>query len=287
MVLTTVLASCAGGTTTRGGERVTVAVAFYPIEEIVRRVGGDELAVQVLVEPGTDPHEFDLTPRQLAHLASADVVFYLGDDFQPSLEKAIRELPADVRTVDLLADLTLREIDGDTDPHVWLDPRNMAVMSATVAAELSAQLPNVATTFDDNAAAYIAELDQLHAAFDTALADCAVPVLITTHDAFGYLADAYELTEIAIAGVSPADEPSAKTLRRIAERAADEGVTTVFFEENLPDELATTIAAEIGARVSSLGTVESLTQRQLEDAASYLTIMSANLEALRAGLGCR
>ena len=111
-------------------------------------------------------------------------------------------------------------------------------------------------------------------------------MLITTHEAFGYFAEAFGLTEVAIAGVSPGDEPSAKSLEAIAELAANYGVTTVFFEENLPAELAATIADEIGAATSSLGTAESPTKSQLDAGESYLSIMRENLQALRAGMGC-
>jgi zinc transport system substrate-binding protein len=191
-----------------------------------------------------------------------------------------------VHRVDLLQGVTLLKIEHGVDPHVWLDPRNMQMMVQTVTQVLSAELPAQAATFATNAAAYTNELGALHNELTAGLADCAVPVLITTHEAFAYFAQAYGLTQLAIAGISPGDEPSAKQLETIAQLAADNGVTTVFFEENLPPDLARTVADEIGAKTSSLGTAETLTQKQLDAGESYVSIMRADLQALRAGLSC-
>lgn len=284
--------ACANESTTDDGT-VTVAVAFYPIEEIVRRVGGNNIEVATLVPPGDEPHEFEPTARQVADLENADVVFFLGNGFQPNLEKAIDALPDSVRRVDLLQagmldglSLILVGDDGGVDPHVWLDPRQMQSMADAVAAVLGEISPELSDTYFDSSSEFGRELDALDDEFKRGLADCDVPVLITTHEAFAYLASAYGLTQLAIAGISPGDEPSAQALEEIAEAAKQNGVTTVFFEENLPPDLARTVADEIGAATSSLATAETLTQSQLDAGESYLSIMRDNLQALRAGLGC-
>lgn len=265
--------------------RLTVAVAFYPIEELARRVGGSNIEVTALVEPGEEAHEFEPTARQVANLEDADVVFYLGSDFQPSLENAIRALPDFIRTVDLLDGLTVLTGDDGTDPHVWLDPHNMQLMAQKVAAVLSEEAPAQATAFSTATNAYIGDLAELSDEFDVGLAECAVPVMITTHRAFEYLASAYQLTHQAIAGVSPGDEPSARSLEEISEFAADNGVTTIFFEAEL-SELAQTVANEIGADTARLETVESLTENQLDAGESYLSVMRHNLDAMREGMDC-
>lgn len=276
---------CADDSGTDDG-KLTVAVAFYPIAEIARRVGGVGIEVNELVPPGDEPHEYEPTAQQFAHLEDADIVFYLGSDFQPNLEKAIDSLPDSVRRVDLLQGITLLNIDNGIDPHVWLNPRNMQLMVQTVTDVLGAELPEQASNFTSNAASYVAELEALDTELTIGLTDCAVPVLITTHEAFAYFAQAYGLTQLAIAGISPGDEPSAQSLEEIANLAAANGVTTVYFEENLPPDLARTVADEIGAATTSLGTAETLTQSQLDAGESYLSIMRANLRALHTGMGC-
>lgn len=302
------LAACSSDDETSSDGRLEVAAAFYPIDEIAQRVGGQLVDVVSLVPPGSEAHEFEPTPRQLADLENADVVFYLAD-FQPSLEKVIESLPASVQKVNLLDGITMRQIGsslpgtddtddtddteheaaeaGSDDPHVWLDPANMRIMAATVASVLEVASTTDAPAFEANAAAYTAELDALDDTFVAGLAQCDSEVLVTGHQAFGYLADAYGLTQVAIAGISPGEEPSAQTLEAIAEFASANDVTTIFFEENLPDDLARTLADEIGAATAVLSTLESLSSAQLDDGATYISVMEENLATLRASLGCR
>lgn len=292
--------SATGGSA--GGDRLVVAAAFYPIEEVVTRVGGAAVDVVGLVPPGQPAHDHELTPSQLEALGASDVVFYLGSGFQPSVEKAVDALPDDVVTVDLLESVTLLavtptlagvdgETDGETladgtDPHVWLDPANMQRLAKTVATTLAAAAPDRATTFTDGAETYGAALHTLDTEFAEGLRSCASRVIVTSHRAFEYLARRYDLRQLPIAGISPDEEPSARTLEAIAAEAAAEGVQVIFFEENLPADLSETVAAEIGASVDVLDPVEGLTDEQLAAGEDYVTIMRTNLAALQRGLGC-
>lgn len=254
---------------------LTVAVAFYPIEEIVRRVGGPDVEIITMVPRGEEAHEFDPTARQVTRLEDADVVFFLGSDFQPFLERVIGSLPSSVQRVDLLEGLRLLDSQEGADPHVWLDPRNMEAMARQVADVLGG-----------DATSYVGELEVLHEEFTTGLSQCDSTVLITTHEAFAYLADAHGLTHLSIAGVSPANEPSAHSLEDVVEFAEAHDVTTIFYEGNLPSDLAATVAGEIGARTTPLATIESPTQDELDAGESYLTMMRDNLDALRTGMRC-
>lgn len=275
VVLVTCIALLGACGSESGDDTLTVAVAFYPIEEIVRSVGGNDVEIVTLVPRGDEAHEFDPAAKQVARLEEADVVFYLGSDFQPSLERVIDSLPGSVQRVDLLAGLALLEGDDGVDPHVWLDPRNMQAMARQIADVIGA-----------DATSYVGDLGILHDEFTSAFAECDAPYLITTHEAFAYLADAYGLTHLAIAGVSPGDEPSARSLEDVVEFARAHDVATIFYETSLPSDLADTVANEIGARTAPLATVESPTQDELDSGESYLTVMRDNLDSLRAGMGC-
>ena len=307
------LAACGDDTTGNGGggdgddDRLVVAAAFFPLEEIARNVGGDLVEVLPLVPPGEAAHDYEPTPKQIAALESADLVVYLGDDFQPGIEKALESLPDSVRRLDLLEGLDLLPADagddheeadeedasegddhdhGATDPHVWLDPANMASMAATVAAALVELDPALASPVDTALGEYTDGLDALDASFTEGLASCESTLLVTGHRAFAYLAVAYGLTQVSIAGISPGEEPSAQTLEEVAALAAENGVTTIFFEENLPADLSRTVADEVGADTAVLDPVESPSSEQLDDGATYGSLMSANLAALRDGLRC-
>ncbi len=281
---------------------ITVAAAFYPIEEIVRTVGGDAVEVVDLTPAGGAPHDLELSPRKVEQLQGADIIFFLGRGFQPSVEQAVAALPDDVVKVDLLdhVDLlpvtpqlagTAGEVDGEvlagnTDPHVWVDPANMVTMAGVIEQVLADALPSEASRLAANADAYETDLRQLDSDFSAQLAHCESRTIVTSHRAFEYLAHHYDLTQIPIAGISPDEEPDPASLEAVAAAARADGVTTVFFEEQVPRDLSETIAREIGATTDALDPVETITQDRLDAGTTYLTIQRANLASLVQALRC-
>jgi zinc transport system substrate-binding protein len=243
-----------------------------------------------------------LTAKSLDQLTSAQMVFYISDGFQPDIEKAVSSLPASVSAVDLLASLELLPIvaqlegtEGETDgevlasgkdPHVWLDPANMATMARTVADALAAKSPELSATFATNATAYISELETLGSDIDTTLANCESRALVTSHRAFAYLAKRANLDQVAISGVNPEEEPSAKSLEAIAAFAVKEKVTTIFFETLLPADLAKTLADKVGATADLLDPIEGLSSEDIANGSSYITVQRDNLKRIAVGLRC-
>ena len=304
VIAASIVTGCASTSASQSFEsgKVNVAVALYPIEEIVRAVGGNEVSVIGLVPPGESAHDYEPTPQQITALQSAHIVYYLGSGFQPNIEKAIASLPASVRKVDLLEHISLISVgdqlagtDGRTDgavvgngmdPHVWLAPLNMQLLTEQVLLSLT-EMPGIdADVVAAGAARYSARLGELHARFVSGLARCSSNAIVTSHRAFGYLAQAYGLLQIPISGISPAAEPSAKTLEAVARAAKQRNVSTIFFENNLPADLSTTIAREIGASTAVLDPVESLSKDQINAGANYVSVMEENLASLEKGLGC-
>lgn len=210
-----------------------VAAAFAPIEEILRKVGGDEVQVVTIVPPGEEAHEYEPTAKDLQPLEQAGFVAYIGGGFQEGVEKAIDGLPESVRRIDLLDGLellpvgeeigaTAEEADhdhGGSDPHVWLDPSRMALMASATAEALKG-LSVDPGRIDANLQAFTAELGSLDDRLRSGLSECDSRLLVTGHHAFGYLASAYDLQQVAVAGISPSDEPSAATLQQVADFTA-------------------------------------------------------------------
>ena len=282
------LAACSdeGANTGNGTGRLVVAAAFYPLAEIAGSVGGDAVELVTIVPAGEEAHEYEPTPKQLTSLERADVVFYLGDGFQPGVEKAIDTLPGSVVKIDLLEGLTLLPLGDGNDPHVWLDPLNMQLMTKAVELALAAARPAEADGFSLRAMGYQNSLAALDEEFNAGLAECANRYVVTGHEAFGYLAAAYGLTQESIAGISPGDEPSARTLEEVSAFVREHDITTIFFEENLPDDLSRTVADETGASTSVLNTDETLSDDQVNAGDTYISVMRDNLAALRAALRC-
>lgn len=283
-------------------DRLTVAAAFYPIEEIARGVGGELVEVVGITPPGQGPHDLELGGRQVEAIGDADVVFLIGRGFQPQVEDAAAQAGDDTTVVDLLDEVELLAVDaqldgtqgdvdgevleGDVDPHVWLDPGRMIEMVEAVVATMTEVDPDHAEDYRANADDYLTDLVGLDGEYRDGLADCESRVIVTSHRAFGYLAERYDLRQIPIAGISPEAEPDPRTLEAIAEEARAEGVRTIFLEEIAPPDLAETVAAEIGAELSLLDPIEGLTGEQIEDGTTYAAIMRENLERLVDGLGC-
>ncbi|MEW6474817.1 MAG: metal ABC transporter substrate-binding protein [Actinomycetota bacterium] len=281
---------------------MTVAVAFYPIEEIVRNVGGEYVEVVALTPPGGAPHDLELTAKRAETLEKARVVFYLGKGFQPAIEKAVAGLPEGVVKVDLLGAVDLLpvipklegtsgEVDGEEladgrDPHVWLDPKNMVVLTEEVAETLAVVDPDHRDDYLRGSEGYRAKLTALDGKFGTTLANCASRSIVTSHRAFEYLARRYGLKQIAIAGISPDEEPDPRSLEAVAAAARADGVTVIFFEEQVSPKLSQTVAAEIGATTDTLDPVETVTAEDLERGRTYLSVQEANLAALARALRC-
>lgn len=281
MVVAATLALAAAGCG-RGGEsagsddRMQVVVGFYPLAFAAEEVAGNRAEVTNLTPAGAEPHDVELSPRDVERIRSADLVLYAGGGFQPALEEAADG--AEGAAVEVFDGLDLREEDGEADPHVWLDPVRFAQVVERIGAELGGEAP---------ARQLASQLRALDGEYRDGLADCDRHELVTAHDAFGYLADRYGLEVIPIAGLAPEVEPTPRDLEEIAELVEDRGVTTVFVEPLLSPEIGETVAREAGVATAVLNPLEGLTEEELARGENYLSVMRANLEALRAGLGCR
>jgi zinc transport system substrate-binding protein len=276
IMLAAVLVSGCGGSDSSDA-RADVVAAFYPLAYAAEQTGGETVTITNLTPPGTEPHDVELSPRDVEHVRSADLVLYLGSGFQPALERAVDG--AGGEALDLL-DQADAEADGDgmRDPHVWLDPVRYAAIVERIGAAL--ERPEAAAAFEKR-------LRRLDSDFRAGLAACRRDEIVTSHAAFGYLAKRYHLAQIALTGLSPEAEPSPRELERVIRQVRERRATTVFFETLVSPRLAKTVARETGARTDVLNPLEGLTEEELSRGENYFTIMRQNLGALRQALGCR
>ncbi len=273
--------------------KVDVAAAFYPVAFAAQKVGGTRVGVTNLTPVGAEPHDLELNSDQLDRLLDAKVAFVLGRGFQPAVEKAADR--RDGPTVDLLpklVDARGKKVaeEGETgglDPHVWLDPVLMSQLVGEVERSLAAADPKGAATYERNTHALRDQLGALDARYRERLTGCARDVLVTSHEAFGYLATRYGLHQQGVAGLSPDQEPDPARLGELAQLARDQGVTTVFTEENVSPRIAQTLAREAGGlKTKVLSPLESLTKKERDAGADYFTLMDANLDKIATALGC-
>ncbi|MEU8265785.1 metal ABC transporter substrate-binding protein [Sphaerisporangium sp. NPDC049002] len=288
--------ACSAGTKASADERGTgkprVLAAFYPLEWISTRVGGSDVTVTGLTQPGVEPHDLELTPRQIADIERADLIVYVKG-VQPAVDDAVQEHAKD-RAFDAASTITTLPAGAEEhqegedahggpgyDPHVWLDPSRLA----TVVTELGKRLAQAdaahAAAYTGRADSAAGELGALDKEFRQGLTTCSSRTIVTGHAAFGYLADRYKLKQVGVSGVDPEAEPSPARLAEVAGVARRERVTTIFTEELVSPKVAEVLAKEVGATTAVLNPIESR-----PPAGDYLSAARANLSALRTALGC-
>lgn len=276
LFLPVALAACNGNGDEEDTSRRSVVAAFYPLVFVAQYVAGNEADVTSVTPAGVEPHDIELTSAQVRAITESDLLLYVGEDFQPSLEELLPEVENELDAL---------EIDGADrpgDPHVWLDPVLMIAIAQQFTDQLAEADSRNARFYRRNLENLTARLNELDDDFQQGLSRCDRREIVTSHSAFGYLADRYNLEQIGIAGIEPNQEPSARRLNEVSELVRDRGVTTIFFESLLPEDLAETVAGETGARTAMLDPLESPPA-----SGDYLSAMRENLQALRAAMDCR
>jgi zinc transport system substrate-binding protein len=267
-LLVPLVSACRGP---RSGEH-TVVTSFYPLYFIAERIAGRYNDVVDLTPPGVEPHEYELTVRQVARIDLARVGFY-ERGVAPSVDQAMaNDSPDHVLDV---ADVV--HLDGD-DPHFWQDPTLMAEATRAFTETMANADPTHATYYRAQGRRLVGDLTTLDAAYARTLATCRIRTVVVSHDAFEYLARRYHVDVVPIAGLEPDAEPSLSRLHDLASLIRDHGVTTVFFETLASPDLARSLADDLGIHAAVLDPIEGLTSS--DPHATYLTLMRQNLAAL-------
>lgn len=269
---------------------VDVLASFYPLQFVAERVGGDHVDVTNLTPPAADPHSVELSPARVRELGQADLVVYLSG-MQPATDEAVAARPP-ARLLDTAEAAGLEagpdgagaepSVSDAVDPHFWQDPTRLADVAQDVATQLAEADPAHAADYAANADALVDELTALDEEYRQTLAPCAGATLVVSHEAFGYLAERYDLVQVGISGIDPEAEPSPARLRAVRSVVEAGDVRTVFFEVITSPKVAKALAEDLGIDSAKLDPVEG----QADPDADYLDLMRENLAALEAGLAC-
>jgi zinc transport system substrate-binding protein len=260
------------GTSLATGSKV-IAASFYPLAFAAEQIAPAEYTVENLTPPGAEPHDLEVSPADAAAIRDAGLALLLGHGFQPQLEQAA----GNGDNVLHLLDTPGLDLLSNGDPHVWLDPVRYEKIVTRIGQALGRE---------PEAASLVARLQKLDAEYRAGLANCDRHEIVTSHEAFAYLAQRYGLEQIPITGLSPEAEPQPADLARVVQVVKDRGVTTVYYETLVSPRIADTVARETGATTSVLDPIEGLTPEEIDRGENYFTRMRANLLALEKGLGC-
>jgi zinc transport system substrate-binding protein len=273
LVVLAALGLLGGCTRAANTSKVDVVASFYPLAFLAERIGGDRVAVTDLTPAGVEPHELELTVRQVVAIHDSDLTVYLH-----GLAGAVDDAVHEARN---RLDVRAAGRQEGSDSHVWLDPGRMESMALAVRDRLTAVDPEGADEYAVRAGALVGELRRLDDDLAHGLASCRSRELVTSHTAFGYLARRYDLDQIGVTGLIPDAEPAPGRMAEVIEVAREHHVRTVFFESVVSPKVAQTVASSIGARTAVLDPIETK-----PEGGDYLTAMRADLAALRSGLEC-
>jgi ABC-type Zn uptake system ZnuABC Zn-binding protein ZnuA len=284
LVLCLPLGACGSeaGQAASGGGGPEVVATTGQAGDLARAVGGDRIALRVLLAPNADPHEFEVRPDDVKALAGARLVIRSGGDLDDWLDGAIDSSGTDADVLTLARHV---EMAGD-DPHWWQDPRNAIRAVAAIRDALSAADPAGASAYRSGAAAYTRRLERL----DRSVAACIAKVpkaqrtLVTTHDSLGYFARRYGIRVVGavIPSRSTIAQPSAGETARLVETIRREGVDAVFAESSVNPDVEQAIAREAGARIGRALWADTLGPPG-SDGATYIESIASNTAALVEG----
>lgn len=275
---------------TADSTKTKVVAGFYPMGYFASQIGGDMAEVRTITPAGAEPHDYEPTSKDLAAIETADLIV-LNGGIEPWGEKVKVSLKEKSTIIVTAGDnLFTKEFTEDgqieQDPHVWLDPQLAKQQVQKITQGFKKADPANASLYEANEKNLLNRLDGLDSSFRQGLTACTRRDIVTSHAAFAYLADRYGLKQVAISGLSPEEEPSAKDLAEVSKFVKDNDVKYIFFETLVSPKLSQTIATETGAQTLELNTLEGLTDDEIKDGSDYFTVMQSNLSNLQTALGC-
>lgn len=267
-------------------EPVKVVATFSILGDLVRNVGGDNVAVTTLVGPDSDAHVYSPTPADSRKIADAKLIVVNGLGFEGWLPRLVQSSGSKARIVTASNGISTRRLGSAADPHAWQSVNNAKIYVANIGAALAAADPAAAEQFAKNTRAYVAKLDALDREVRDAVARLPPDrrKVISTHNAFGYFAAAYGIEFIAPLGVSTESEPSARDIAGIITQIKRSKIPAVFLENVSDPRLMQRISAETGARVGGTLYSDGLTGEK-GDAPTYIDMVRHNIKALTRALG--
>lgn len=289
-------------TVTADSSKLRVATSFYPLYFFSNRVGGEKVSTQNITPAGAEPHDYEPTAQDMVNIQNSDVLI-LNGSVEPWATKVLANLEGKNITTLIAGEGLFTQTISDhheeseqdeepghevneADPHIWLSP--VLAKQEIVRIQETFQQEDQANAgyYAANAHQLLQDMDELDQEFRAGLANCVHREVVTGHDAFGYLASAYGLTQIPIAGISPDEEPSTKQLAEVVKVVRDRNIQYIFFETLVSPKLSETLAQEVGAKTLVLDPLEGISDADMRQGKDYFSVMRQNLANLQIALQC-
>lgn len=263
-------------------DKLEVYTSFCPFYDFVKKIGGDKVDVSTVVPACIEPHDFEPTPKQIIDLQQSDVIFINGAGFEEWLNRI-----ENANIVDLSKELLIKNEGSVPDPHILLDPVMVKNISTSILNTLVTKDPQNSEFYKNNTIQFNSKIEKLNSDIVNNLDDCRLNDFISFHDAFGYFAERYGLTQHAITGLVPEESISSKSISDAINLARQLNISIIFAEEVIDPHLSNTIANEIGRNVLSLNPIELIPLQEQDAGEDYFSKMYENADNLKIALDCK
>lgn len=298
------------GVSVHAQDKKTVMTTFYPVYYLASRIGGEAVNVEMLLESGQDAHSYESTAKDAVAVQEADLFIYQDDEMEffvsdllSIVDQEATQVLESTEGIELLSgDHNHEEEEHDHeheegheeehdheheeghshefDPHTWLDPKFYSQQAENVKNALIELDPANEATYTENAAKLSEELTALNEEFNVGLADLENRTIVVQHEAFGYLAHAYDLEQLAISGLANNAEPSAKQLAEMTNVVNERNIQVIYVDPTTSTTISETVSQATGAELRPLRTLEFITEEEIEQGEDYFSIMRENLAQL-------
>ncbi len=279
-------------------DKISIVTTIYPVYDFASNIAGDKAEIINLVPTGVEPHNFELSPKDMQLIEEADLFIYNGAGMESFVDKTLHAIQnEDLVIIECSKDVALLESNhahhdeehedahhAKTDPHTWLSVENAIVAIEYIKDALIDADTKNKQYYEDNFLAYKEELLELDTLYREALKDLPRDTIVVNHEAFGYLCEAYGLHQVGIEGLSADSEPDSARMKEIIDFCKEEDIQVILFEELVSPKVAQTVASEIGAETMVLNPIGGLTAEQEAEGKNYITLMKDNLEVLKTAL---
>lgn len=272
-------------------DKVRIVTTFYPLAEFAKQVGGEKVDVINITSGGLEPHDYEPSAQDIIKIQTSDLFLINGNGLDSWALDSITDSKGKTIVMSEKIFSTIANISEDTtlteDPHFWLDPIIAQEIVNIIGNELSLIDPINEEYYQNNPAKYISSLKQLDKEYSIVLSNCVRNKIVVSHEAFNYIGNRYNIEIINISGISPEEEPSARQLAEISELVKTEGIEYIFSENLGSQELAQTVASEVGVKILELNPIEGVTEQQEKNKENYISIMKRNLANLKTAMQCQ
>ena len=255
--------------------KLQIYTSIYPIYDFTKKIGGEKIAVYNMTKAGAEPHDFEITSKDMANLSKADLFIYNGGGMEHWVDSVKNAL--NIKYVDSSSNINNQ---NNLDPHFWLSPKNAKIQMENIKnglIEIDSENKNY---YESNYNLYASRLDKFDNKIKNSLSNIKNRNLVLTHPAFGHFCKEYSLTQIAIAR----DEADPKAMAEIITFIKNNDIKAIFYEEFSSSKLADSIAKETQIKILTLNPIESLSEKNIEAGEDYFSIMEKNLISLLDGL---